>query len=104
VPSTGGSTGNFLMFTRGRVFGGTIQGVTDPNKAKLSALISATFSYTLSFIDLFGVLQSVDVTASVDGPLTATVTPTRSPFAQSSALLRGSAPRLHFKWWGGEQW
>jgi hypothetical protein len=91
VPSTGASTGNFLMFTRGRVFGGTIQGVTDPNKATISALISATFTYTLNFTDSTGTLQTIDVTASVTGPLAAKVTPTRSPFAVSSALLQGSA-------------
>ncbi len=91
IPTDGGSTGNFLMFTRGRVFGGSIQGVTDPSKAKLSALLSATFSYTLSFVDAFGVLQSVAVTATVTGPLDAKVTASRNPLAASSALLTGSA-------------
>ena len=91
IPTDGGSTGNFLMFTRGRVFGGTIQGVTDPNKLKISALLSATFTYNLSFLDGTGTLQTITVTASVTGPLTASVTASRNPLAASSALLTGSA-------------
>jgi hypothetical protein len=91
IPSVGASVGNFLMFTRGRVFGGTIQGVTNPNNGALSAGLDATFTYTLSFIDSLGVLQTVDVTASVTGPLTATVSPTRGPNAVSVPKIRGSA-------------
>ena len=91
IPTDGGSTGNFLMFTRGRVFGGTIQGVTDQNKAKITALLSATFTYNLSFIDSTGALQTILVTASVTGPLNASVTSSRNPLAASSALLTGTA-------------
>ncbi len=104
VPTDGASSGTFLMFTRGRVFGGTIQGVTDPNKGIVSALLDATFTYTLTEVGrnpdgsiqtdpVTGepVLVMVTVTASVTGPLDAKVTPTRSAFAISSALLRGDA-------------
>ena len=91
VPSVGAANGVFIMFTRGRVFSGTIQGVADPNKATLSALLDATFNYTLTFLDDFGMLQTVDVTASVDGPLTANIVRPRSPFAISAALIKGSA-------------
>ncbi len=91
VPSTGASTGTFVMFTHGRVFGGTIQGVGDPNKATLKALIDASFTYTLSFLDGTGALQSIQVTATVNGPLDAKVTATRSPFAVSSARIVGTA-------------
>lgn len=94
VPTDGASTGTFLMFTRGRVFGGSIQGVADPNKATLSALISATFSYTLTFLDGDGNVQMTDVTASVTGPLTAKVTASTNPFAAASALITGSAVAL----------
>jgi hypothetical protein len=95
IPSDGASTGNFLMFTRGRVFGGTIQGITDPNKAKITALLDATFRYTLTFVgtDTDGNLTTttVDVTATVTGPLNATVTSSRNPLAASSAVLTGDA-------------
>lgn len=91
IPSDGASTGNFLMFTRGRIFGGTIQGITDPNSAKLSALIDATFNYMLSFIDGSGMLQTIAVTASVTGSLTAQITGNTNTFSTSSALLTGTA-------------
>jgi len=91
IPSDGASTGNFLMFTRGRVFGGTIQGVSDPTKAKVTALLSATFTYNLTFVDSTGTLQTITVTASVTGQLTATVTSSRNPLAASTALLTGDA-------------
>jgi hypothetical protein len=95
VPSVGESTGNFMMFSRGRAFSGTIQGVTDPNTAKISALLDATFNYTVTYVttDDTGTLTTVtvDVTATVNGPLTAKITPTRSQTAVSSAKIRGSA-------------
>lgn len=91
IPTEGGSTGDFLIFTRGRIFGGTIQGVTDPNKAQVSALIDASFNYTLSFIDSAGLLQTVDVTASVTGSLEAKITTNTNTLSQSSALLTGTA-------------
>ncbi|MDQ6809456.1 MAG: hypothetical protein M3Z64_08565, partial [Verrucomicrobiota bacterium] len=33
IPTSGTGGGTFVMFTQGRVFSGTIQGVGDPNKA-----------------------------------------------------------------------
>jgi hypothetical protein len=95
VPGTGESTGSFMMFTRGRAFSGTIAGVTDPTSAKITALLDATFTYTITFVttDDTGALTTVtvDVTATVNGPLTAKITPTRSQSAASSAKIRGSA-------------
>lgn len=91
IPTDGASTGTFLMFTRGRIFGGSIQGVTDPNKAKVNALIFATFNYTLEFVDSTGTLKTFPVTASVTGSLTAKVTSNTNTQSQSSALLTGSA-------------
>ena len=95
VPSTGESTGNFMMFSRGRAFSGTIQGVTDPGSAKVSALLNATFNYTITYVttDDTGALTTVtvDVTATVNGPLTATIKPTRSLNASSSTKIRGTA-------------
>ncbi len=91
IPTDGASAGNFLMFTRGRIFSGTIQGITDPNKAEVSALIDASFNYTLQFIDSTGTLQSVPVTASVTGTLLAKVTTNTNTLTTSSALLTGNA-------------
>ena len=91
IPTTGTSTGTFVMFSRGRVFGGTIQGVTDPNKATVNALLNATFTYTVNFIGVDGSLQTIQVTATVNGPFNAKVVTPRSVLSSSSALLRGTA-------------
>ncbi len=91
IPTDGASTGGFLMFARGRIFGGTIQGVTDPNHATVSALLYATYNYTLTFLDGTGSVQTSDVTASVTGTVTAKVTQNTNTQSQSSALLTGTA-------------
>ena len=65
IPTDGASTGTFPMFTRGRIFGGSIQGVTDPNKAKVNALIFATFNHTLEVVDSTGTPHTFPVTARV---------------------------------------
>lgn len=92
VPSSGPSTGNFLMFTQGRVFGGTIQGVTDPNKAQIHGILFADFRYTLTTFDSTGATVSADVTATVTGPINAKITNSASSITtSSSALLTGSA-------------
>jgi hypothetical protein len=91
VPSSGASTGNFLMFTRGRVFGGTIQGVADPNKGQIHGILFADFRYTLNSVDSTGAVQTREVTATVTGPLNARVTSSGSALASSSGLLEGSA-------------
>src|SRR5947207_13832016 len=53
VPNSGTATGTFVMFSQGRVFNGTIKGTADPgkdaNSARLNAVLSATFNYTLTF-------------------------------------------------------
>lgn len=92
VPSSGASTGNFLMFTRGRVFGGTIQGVTDPNKAQIHGVLYADFRYNLTTFDSTGTAVTTEVTATVTGPLNAKITSSGSSLTtSSSALLSGSA-------------
>lgn len=88
VPSSGGSTGNFIMFTQGRIFGGTIQGIADPQKAHLDAIINATFTYTL--IDLT-TQESVMITATAVGTVDADIKPPRSGVSAVTALLRGTA-------------
>jgi hypothetical protein len=88
VPSSGGSTGNFIMFSQGRVFGGTIQGIADPQKARLDAIINATFTYSL--VSLTGE-PPVMITATALGTVDAVIRPPRSGVSAVTALLRGSA-------------
>lgn len=95
IPTSGASTGQFVMFAQGRTFNGKIQGVGDTNTAKLKALVNATYDYTLNFTttDSTGAqtLQSISVTASVNGTLTANVTSGRTASGATSTLLRGTS-------------
>ena len=86
IPTSGASTGDFIMFTRGRVFGGSIQGVSDPGSAQLTAILDATFTYMITSVD-----PPISVTASVTGTLTATITAPNNPLSPTSAFLNGSA-------------
>ncbi len=91
IPDSGASTGDFIVFTRGRVFGGSIQGVADPNRTKLSALLNATFTYTLTTFDSTGNPVTTDVTATVNGTLTARITSPNNSLSPTSAFLTGDA-------------
>src|SRR4051794_16610858 len=92
VPQTGSATGTFMMFAQGRTFSGTLDGTGDPNHGNIRALLHAMFNYTLSFTDSRGILQTIDVTASVNGNMNAQVRATPSNFFRSSAaILRGEA-------------
>lgn len=52
VPESGLATGAFVMFSQGRVFTGSIQGTADPgkdpNSARISAVLSASFNFTVT--------------------------------------------------------
>lgn len=105
VPRTGNATGPFVMFARGRVFSGTIQATADPIKASIKGVLSATYDYTLSEkvtdieIDANGVrtfttkIITTPVTASANGPLSATVASSKSASALSTSttILQGLA-------------
>ena len=96
VPQTGLSSGAFVMFAQGRVFSGTIRGVGQPKGSSFKAILSATYDYTQTFAvpgeNGSFTLESVDVTATVNGNLNARVRAPRSVTAALTAtLLRGDA-------------
>ena len=92
VPKTGLASGPFVMFSRGRVFSGTIQGTADPTKASIKGVLNATFNFTKSQI-VEGEVLTTEVTAHASGPLYATVAATKSARTLSTAttILQGSA-------------
>jgi hypothetical protein len=95
IPKTGTGGGNFVMFAQGRTFTGTVRGVGDAAKASLKAILTATFNYNLTVgvtDPVTGVftLQTVPVTASVNGSMNAQVKTTRS----SSIFTSTGATRL----------
>ena len=93
VPQSGNANGSFVMFSRGRVFTGTARAFGDPEAATLKGILEASFNYTLSFIDDSGMLQSIEVTASANGPINADIDTSRSSasFSGSVTILRGEA-------------
>ena len=92
IPTTGASSGNLIIFSRGRVYSGSIQGITDTNTATVSALLNATFDYTLTSIDPnTGQPVSINVTATITGPFSAKIVRNRNAGVGATALLRGSA-------------
>ena len=104
VPKTGNATGPFVMFSRGRVFSGTIQGTADPTKASISGVLDAKFDYNLlvpvtETTTTNGVttskttFQTLAISAHANGPLDATIATTKSAHNLSAAttVLRGSA-------------
>lgn len=98
VPKTGNATGPFVIFSRGRVFSGTIKASADPVKAAVNGVLDATFTYTLSqsvVNPITGVATVItrQVTASANGPLSATVASSKAARTLSAAttILQGSA-------------
>jgi hypothetical protein len=97
VPGTGLATGNFIMFVRGTVFKGTIQGLGNPNDGTVRGILDASFSITTSEATTtsgFGFIfttSATTVAARAQGNLNATVIGGRSGSATSATLLRGTA-------------
>jgi hypothetical protein len=95
VPSSGISSGTFVMFSQGRVFTGTIRGTADPAQAKLTGVLNATFDFTItqtSVNPITGavITTTIPVTASANGNLKTRITTVSS----HSGLNTTSAIRL----------
>jgi len=95
IPKTGNATGPFVMFSRGRVFSGTVQATADPTKATIKGVLSATFNYNLSVLvtDSSGShIDTVPVTATANGPLVSSVSSIKSKnLVTSSTIMQGTA-------------
>ena len=71
VPDSGLSSGTFVMFSQGRVFSGTIQGTADAGRQMMSAILHATFDFTV--IDLTNPSNQTMLTAEANGTLNAKI-------------------------------
>ena len=97
VPATGLAGGSFVMFVRGTVFKGTIQGLGNPNSGTVTAVLDASFSVlTNQFVindPFFGTFTSStsNVTARAQGNLNARVSSSRGATTTSATLLLGTA-------------
>jgi hypothetical protein len=93
VPSSGISSGTFVMFSQGRIFTGTIRGAADPGQAKLTGLLNATFDFTktiTTIVDGIPIQTQTMVTASANGNLKTRITAVSS----HSGLSTTNAIRL----------
>ncbi|HEX8281457.1 MAG TPA: hypothetical protein VF551_08770 [Chthoniobacterales bacterium] len=97
VPATGLAGGSFVMFVRGTVFKGTIQGLGNPNNGTVTGVLDASFSVlTNQFVindPFFGTFTSSSstVTARAQGNLNARVSTARGALTTSATLLTGTA-------------
>jgi hypothetical protein len=93
VPSTGISNGDFVMFAQGRVFTGTMRGTADPTAGTFSAILDATFNFTIHRFDALGMPTDIDVTASATGSMNAQIRNEFSvgSFGVTDARLKGTA-------------
>ena len=92
VPQSGLGSGIFVMFSRGRVFSGTIQGYGDPIRATLQGVLAASYNYTLS-VAVPGengavTIEQIPVTTTANGPIQADILSVRSSSISSAATLR----------------
>ncbi len=98
VPKTGNATGDFVMFSRGRVFTGTVQAFADPQKATLKGILSATYKFNLfttTTDPTTGVktVVTLALTATANGPIDARISTSQSSslFNSGTTLVRGDA-------------
>jgi hypothetical protein len=96
VPQTGTSTGRFIMFSRGRVFTGSITAVADRDRGSLQGVLDASFNFNIQRTELDPngrpIVVSIPVTASANGPIDANVTgPRRNRTSTGAARLAGNA-------------
>lgn len=103
VPKAGNATGPFVMFARGRVFSGTVQGTADSTKSTIKCVMDAKFNYNLlvpvtETTTTNGVtttkttFQTLAISATANGPLTSTVSSIKSKnLGTSSTIMQGTA-------------
>jgi hypothetical protein len=97
VPKTGISSGTFVMFSQGRTFTGTIQGVADPGKSTLKGVLNASFNFTVTQTNINPVTgetttTTTDVTASANGNLKTQISSGADlTFGVTATRLRGTA-------------
>ena len=91
VPASGIATGDFVMFSQGRVFTGTIRGTADPNTAKLTGVLNATFDFTVSIPGG----DSIDVTAEANGHLKTTISNRSNAAAGTTAIRLAGTAKLN---------
>ncbi len=85
------STGNFILFSQGRVFPGIVRGVADSTRAKLTAILEGSVTFTPSPSPPPATAPT-PVKENVNGTMNARAVPiTDTRFPSSGVQLRGRA-------------
>jgi hypothetical protein len=90
VPSTGISSGTFVMFSQGRVFSGTIRGTADPGTAMLTGVLNATFDFTVTNNNR-NPPTTESFTASANGNLKTKISNAQTTLGVAATRLAGTA-------------
>lgn len=90
VPGVSTATGAFILFTSGRVFGGTISASVDPDTAKLSGVLNGSYTFGLTSFNSTGTATTSQVTASAVGEINANIRATGTS-SYTTARLTGTA-------------
>lgn len=96
IPQTGLGSGTVLIFERGQIYTGTIQGTADPQSAQVHGIISASFPYLTtvpSGTDDMGneTFDTVTVIAQASGKLEAKIKAITSGLSTGIIRLKGTA-------------
>lgn len=97
IPKTGLANGTALLFEQGQIYTGTIQATGDPDSAKITGIISASFPYVFlvqtgeNSVTHEPIFTSQSVIAQASGKLNAKVKANTRVGSASSARLKGTA-------------
>ena len=96
VPRNGLGTGAVLLFTAGQTYTGTIQGTADPDSAKLTGILRATFPFLTTVpagVDDEGnqKFETLSVVAVAAGQVNGTIRQNQNLFSTASARLVGTS-------------
>jgi hypothetical protein len=91
VPTNGIASGDFVMFSQGRVFTGTIRGTADPNTAILRGILNATFDFSVTIPGG----DSIDVTAEANGHLKTTISNVSNTALGTTAIRLSGTAKLN---------
>ena len=92
IPRTGGAAGAAVVFRNGFFYPGVIDAVADPDSAKVSGLITASFSKTHTANDANGVAHDYTFNFNANGQFdNVKVVANKNVLSSASARLKGKA-------------
>lgn len=91
IPRSGLGTGTVILFTAGQTYTGVFTGVADPDSAKLTGQIDASFPIISSVRESDGQITTTTFLAKAAGKVDAKIRPNSRLFSAAAARLVGEA-------------